>query len=1022
MTLSGPFIRRPVATTLLGVAVALAGCLAFANLPVAPLPQVAFPTIVVNAALPGASPETMASAVATPLERQFGRIAGVSEMTSTSGLGTSSVTLQFELSRDIDAAAGDVQAAINAARAQLPANLPNNPTYRKVNPADAPALIVSFTSASVPISRIYDVASTVLAQEVSQIDGVGQVTVGGGALPAVRVELNPQVLNKYGVSLEQVRSVLTQANANVPKGQVADGRTSWEIHSNDQLLQAANYVPLIVAVKQGAVVRLANLGTVVDSVQDVRAAGSVNGQPAVAMVVTTAPGANVIDTVDRIRAELPRFRALLPAAVDMRVSVDRTTTIRASVHDVERTLLIAIALVVIVVFAFLQSTRAAMIPSVAVPLSLLGTFGVMWFLGYSLNNLSLMALTISTGFVVDDAIVVLENISRHLEQGLPPLEAALIGSGEVGFTVLSMSLSLVAVFIPLLLMGGLVGRLFREFAVTLSAAVGVSLLISLTITPMLCAQFLRRTSAADESAPATNRNASAHLFGRLAAGYHRTLGWALSHTAVTIALLVLVMIANAYLMVVVPKGFFPQQDNGLMMGTLQAAQGTSFQEMRQILDGGVRQLLRDPAIDSVVAVAGAGTTTNQARLFISLKPRESRGVSADQVIARIRPQFAHNPHASLYLQASQDIRVGGRIAGAQYQYTLQGDDLTSLETWAPRLMARLRQEPAIADVNSDQQNSGLDVRVAIDRDTAARLGVTASAIDQALYDAFGQRQVSTLYAGLNQYHVVLEVAPEYWQEPQTLDAMYVGSTTGSLIPLSAVAHFDRSMAPLAISHQSQFPAVTLSFNLRPGASLGEAAAAVEHAAADIRMPAGLHGSFQGTARVFQQSLASEPWLIAAALAAVYIVLGVLYESLIHPLTILSTLPSAGAGAMLALAITQTEFTVIALIGLILLIGIVKKNAIMMIDVALGAERDQGLPPEAAIRKASRLRLRPILMTTMAAALGALPMAVSSGTGSEFRRPLGIAIIGGLMVSQLLTLYTTPALYVVIDRLRIGSKR
>jgi multidrug efflux pump len=1022
MTLSGPFIRRPVATTLLGVAVALAGCLAFANLPVAPLPQVAFPTIVVNAALPGASPQTMASAVATPLERQFGRIAGVSEMTSTSGLGTSSVTLQFELSRDIDAAARDVQAAINAARAQLPANLPSNPTYRKVNPADAPSLIVSFTSASVSISRIYDLASTILAQEVSQIDGVGQVTVGGGALPAVRVELNPQVLNKYGVSLEQVRSVLTQANANVPKGQVADGRTSWEIHSNDQLLQAANYIPLIVAVKQGAVVRLSNLGTVVDSVQDVRAAGSVNGQRAVAMVMTTAPGANVIDTVDRIRAELPRFRALLPAAVDMRVSVDRTTTIRASVHDVERTLLIAIALVVIVVFAFLQSTRAAMIPSVAVPLSLLGTFGVMWFLGYSLNNLSLMALSISTGFVVDDAIVVLENISRHLELGLPPFEAALVGSGEVGFTVLSMSLSLVAVFIPLLLMGGLVGRLFREFAVTLSAAVAVSLLISLTITPMLCAQFLRPMSAAAESAAATNRHALARVFGRLAAGYDRTLGWALSHTGVTLALLALVVIANGYLLVVVPKGFFPQQDNGLMTGTLQAAQGTSFQEMRQILDGGVRQLLRDPAIDSVVAVAGSGTTTNQARLFISLKPRESRGVSADQVIARLRPQFGHNPHANLYLQASQDIRVGGRIAGAQYQYTLQGDDLASLETWAPRLMARLRQEPAITDVNSDQQDSGLDVRVAIDRDTAARLGVTASAIDQALYDAFGQRQVSTLYAGLNQYHVVLEVAPEYWQEPQTLDAMYVASTAGSLIPLSAVARFDRSMAPLAISHQSQFPAVTLSFNLRAGASLGDAAAAVEHAARDIRMPAGLHGSFQGTARVFQQSLASEPWLIAAALAAVYIVLGVLYESLIHPLTILSTLPSAGAGAMLALAITQTEFTVIALIGLILLIGIVKKNAIMMIDVALGAERDQKLPPEAAIRKASLLRLRPILMTTMAAALGALPMALSTGTGSEFRRPLGIAIIGGLMVSQLLTLYTTPALYVVIDRLGIGSKR
>jgi multidrug efflux pump len=770
-------------------------------------------------------------------------------------------------------------------------------------------------------------------------------------------------------------------------------------------------------------VRLANLGSVVDGVQDVRAAGSVNGQRAVAMVVTTAPGANVIDTVDRIRADLPRFRALLPAAVDMRVSVDRTTTIRASVHDVERTLLIAIGLVVLVVFAFLRSARAAMIPSIAVPLSLLGTFAVMWCLGYSLNNLSLMALTISTGFVVDDAIVVLENISRHIELGRPPLEAAFLGSEEVGFTVLSMSLSLVAVFIPLLLMGGLVGRLFREFAVTLSAAVAVSLLISLTMTPMLCARFLKGTGSQDHHEARPKRHLIGDFFERLRAGYDRTLGWAIAHDMTTLAVLVLVVVLTAYLLVVVPKGFFPQQDNGLMMGTIQAAQGTSFQEMRQIVDNGVQQILRDPAIDSIVATAGGGTTTNQARLFISLKPRDERGATADQVIARLRPKFAHDPHASLYMQASQDVRVGGRISGGQYQYTLEGDDLASLETWAPRLAARLRQEPAIADVNSDQQDSGLDVRVAIDRDTASRLGVTTNAIDQSLYDAFGQRQVANLYAGLNQYHVVLEVAPEYWQEPATLDAMYVATSKGSLVPLSTVARFDRSRVPLAINHQSQFPAVTLSFNLRPGASLGEAAAAIENAARDIRMPASLHGSFQGTARVFQESLANEPWLIAAALAAVYIVLGVLYESLVHPLTILSTLPSAGAGAMLALALTGTQFTVIALIGLILLIGIVKKNAIMMIDVALSSEREEGLTPEAAIRKASLLRLRPILMTTAAAALGALPMALHSGTGSELRRPLGIAIIGGLMVSQLLTLYTTPALYVAIDRVRLWwSKR
>jgi multidrug efflux pump len=1017
---SAPFIRRPVATSLLALALALAGVLAFVNLPVAPLPQVAYPTIVVSAALPGASPETMASSVATPLERQLGHIAGITEMTSTSGLGSATVVLQFDLSRDINAAARDVQAAINAARAQLPANLPSNPSYRKVNPAEAPAMILALTSDTVPIPRIYDLASSMLAQEISQMDGVGQVTVGGGALPAVRVELNPNVLNKYGISLEEVRSVLAQANANSPKGQLADERTSWEIHSSDQLLRASNYMPLIVAQSQGAIVRLTDVGSVIDGVQDIRAAGLLNGHPAVAMVITTEPGANVIDTVDRIRAELPRYRALLPEGVDLRVAVDRTTTIRASVRDVERTLIVAVGLVVVVVFAFLRTGWATVIPSIAVPLSLLGTFGVMWFLGYSLDNLSLMALTISTGFVVDDAIVVLENIARHLEAGRSRVQAALEGSREVGFTVLSMSLSLIAVFIPLLFMGGLVGRIFREFAVTLSVAVAVSLVISLTTTPMLCARFLRsRGSTAGSSG---HDSGSTSAFDRLRAGYDRTLRWALAHTGVTLTCLVFTIALNWYLIAVVPKGFFPQQDNGLMMGTIQSAQGTSFQAMQQILSDDVAILLKDPAIDAIVAIRGSGSTSNQARLFLSLKPLAERRVSADQVIARLRPSFAHDPRASMYLQASQDIRVGGRSANAQYQYTLQGDDMSTVNEWAPKLVARLRRESVVADVNTDQQNSGLDVRVDIDRDTAARLGVSASAIDQALYDAFGQRQVSTMYEGLNQYRVVMEVAPEYWQQPETLNTMYIAATNGTLVPLSAVARFGRSTSPLSINHQSQFPAVTLSFNLRPGASLGDAVMAINRAAQDIGMPVSIHGSFQGTARVFQQSLGNEPWLVAAALIAVYIVLGILYENLVHPLTILSTLPSAGAGAMLALAVTRTEFTVIALIGLILLIGIVKKNAIMMIDVALETERREGLAPEEAIRRASLLRLRPILMTTMAAMLGALPMALNTGTGAELRRPLGISIIGGLMVSQMLTLYTTPVLYVVMDRLRTRATR
>jgi multidrug efflux pump len=1019
VNISEPFIRRPVATTLLTAALAIAGGLAFSQLRVAPLPQVAFPTIQVNANLPGASPETMASAVATPLERQFGRIAGVTEMTSSSGLGSTNVTLQFELSRDVDAAARDVQAAINAARGQLPANLPSNPNYRKVNPADAPALIIALTSDTVPRSQIYDITSTVLAQELAQVRGVGQVNVGGGALPAVRVELNPTVLNKYGISLEQVRTVLSQANANRPKGQLADERTSWEVYTDDQLFKAVNYMPLIVAARNGAIVRLADLGDVSDSVENVRVGGLANGKPGVLVFVMTEPAANVIDTVDRVRAELPRFRALLPAGVDMRVAVDRTTTIRASVHDVERTLAIAIVLVLLVVFAFLRSGWTTFIPGVAVPLSLLGTFGAMWFLGYSLNNLSLMALTISTGFVVDDAIVVLENIMRHVDDGMGPLEATLQGSREIGFTVLSMSLSLIAVFIPLLFMGGIVGRLFREFAVTLSVAVAISLVVSLTTTPMLCARLLH-----SEKGRRHGRAYSwtEHAFERLLAGYDRSLGWALRHWIVMLATLLVTIGLNWYLFAIVPKGFFPQQDNGMMFAGIQAAQSTSFQSMRQILEDDEAIIRADPAIESVVAFTGGGGSTNSARMFIALKPLSERKLTADQVIARLRPKFAHDPRASVFMQAAQDIRVGGRGSNAQYQYTLQGENIDDLNHWGPRLTARLQKERVIADVNADQQTAGLQASVVIDRDTASRLGITAGAIDQALYDAFGQRQVSTMYAGMNQYRVVMEVAPQYWQHPDTLDSIYVAAGSGQLVPLSSVARFERTTAPLAINHQGQFPAITLSFNLMPGVSLGDAVIAIERAARDIGMPTTIRGGFQGTAQVFQASLASQPWLILAALVAVYIVLGILYESLVHPLTILSTLPSAGVGATLALLMTDTDFTIIALIGLVLLIGIVKKNAIMMIDFALVAERTRQLPPEEAIRAAALLRFRPILMTTMAALLGALPMALGAGTGSELRRPLGISIVGGLIVSQVLTLYTTPVVYLFMDRLRLRFAR
>ena len=1020
MNISGPFVRRPVATTLLTLALALAGILAFRLLPISPLPQVEFPTIQVSAALPGASPETMASAVAMPLERQFGRIAGVTEMTSTSALGSTTIVLQFDLSRNIDAAARDVQAAINAARGQLPTNLPNNPTYRKVNPADAPIFILALTSATLDTSRMYDAASSILQQRLAQVEGIGQVIVGGSSLPGVRVQLDPTVLNKYGIGLGEVRSALAAANANRPKGELANGTTAWKISANDQLLRAEQYRPLIVAYRQGAAVRLSDVADVQDSVEDVRTIGIANGKPAVLIIMFRQPGANIIATVDRVRALLPQLRASIPGAIDLSVMIDRTTTIRASIADVELTLLITIALVVLVVFVFLRNAWATAIPGVVVPLSLIGTFGVMYLLGYSIDNLSMMALTISTGFVVDDAIVVIENITRYLERGLRPFEAALRGAREVGFTVLSMSTSLVAVFIPILLMGGIVGRLFREFAVVLSVAVGVSLVVSLTTTPMMCAKFLRSERG---RAHARLYRLSERAFDGLLHGYEASLSWVLRHARFTMLVAAITVAVNVYLYVVVPKGFFPEQDNGRLMGALQADQATSFQAMQDKLAQFVKIVMADPAVDTVAAFTGGNQGTgNTGRMFVSLKPLAVRKISADEVIARLRPEIARVAGASLYLQAIQDIRVGGRLSNALFQFTLQGDDLRELNHWAPRMFAKLQTLPDVVDVSTDQQNRGLEMSVTIDRDTAARLGITAQAIDDTLYDAFGQRQVSTMYTQLNQYHVVMEVAPRYWQSPETLKDIYVQSTKGQEVPLSAVAHFGPTTAALAVNHQGQFPSVTLSFNLAPGVALGDAVAAIESAAGEIGLPPSIRASFQGTAQAFQASLANEPLLILAALVTVYIVLGILYESYIHPLTILSTLPSAGVGAILALLLCGMDLSVIALIGIVLLIGIVKKNAIMMIDFALEAERREGKSPEAAIYEACLLRFRPIMMTTMAALLGGLPLALGRGVGGELRRPLGIAIVGGLLVSQLLTLYTTPVVYLYLDRFGLWFAR
>jgi multidrug efflux pump len=1088
MNISAPFISRPVATTLLTLGIALSGALAFLKLPVAPLPQVDFPTISVSAQLPGASPETVATSVASPLERHLGQIADVTEMTSQSGIGQARITLQFELNRDIDGAARDVQAAIVAARADLPANLKSNPTYRKVNPADAPILILAMTSKTLSQGQMYDAASNVFQQRLSQISGVGQVIIGGSALPAVRVELNPKTLFKYGIGLEDVRAALASANANSPKGTIDDGDQRYQVYTNDQSTKAADYAPLVIAYRNGAAVQLSDLATVSDSVEDVRNLGLSNGQPSVLIIVFRQPGANIIDTIDSVKESLPHLQAAMPADVNVTVAIDRSTTIRDSLRDTELTLVIAITLVTLVVYVFLRNFRATLIPGIAVPISILGTFGGMYLLGYSLDILSLMALTIATGFVVDDAIVVLENISRHLEAGMPRVQAALRGAQEVGFTVLSISLSLIAVFIPILLMGGILGRLFREFTITLSIAILISLAISLTTTPMMCALWLKPREVDDGPRPRT-------LFDRVHSGYEHSLAWALRHGGLVMLILFGAVCLNIVLFTIVPKGLFPTQDTGRLVGSLQADQSVSFQAMTQKLRQMIDIVQSDPAVEHVVGFTGVGSgggggQINTGSVFVALKPITQRP-SVDEVIARLRPQLAKVPGGRLFLVAVQDIRAGGRQSNSTYQYTLQTDNTDDLFTWTPKLVTALEHSAVLADVNSDQQQKGLETDLVIDRDTASRLGITASQIDSTLYDAFGQRQVSVIYSAINQYHVVMEVDPRYTQYPASLDDIYIAasgagaagtalsnspagtvtaaaatqaasaasasataaanannnsarnaainalanagrSSTSSgaavstaketMIPLAAVAHYQPGNTPLSVNHQGLFVASTISFNLQEGASLGEAAAEINEAVNQIHMPASIHGSLAGTAQVFTQSLSNEPVLIAAAIAAVYILLGVLYESYIHPITILSTLPSAGVGALLALMLFHTQFDIIGTIGVILLVGIVKKNAIMMIDFAIHEKRVNNLGARDAIFQACLLRFRPIMMTTMAAILGAMPLALSFGNGGEIRRPLGISIMGGLIISQLLTLYTTPVLYLYMDRFGQWSLR
>ena len=1069
MNLSAPFIARPVATTLLTVGVALAGIVAFFLLPVSPLPQVDFPTISVQASQPGASPETMATSVATPLERHLGQIADVTEMTSQSSVGNTRITLQFGLDRDIDGAARDVEAAINAARADLPASLKANPTYRKVNPADAPVMIIALTSETLTPGQIYDAASTILMQKISQVQGIGQVTVGGSSLPAVRIELNPRALFKYGIGLEDVRAAIAAANANSPKGSIDENAEHFQIYTNDQASHAADYQNLLVAYRDHAPVRLSDVAEVTDSVEDLRNQGLYNGDKAVVLIITKQPGANIIQTVDRVKAMLPELKASIPSAINLSVAMDRTRTIRASLHDVERTLLISIALVILVVFLFLRNTRATLIPTVAVPVSLIGTLGAMYMLNYSLDNLSLMALTIATGFVVDDAIVVLENITRHIEDGMTPMKATLRGAREVGFTVLSMSLSLIAVFAPILLMGGIVGRLFREFAVTLSIAILISLAVSLTTTPMMCARLLKSKAEThkktDHSLSARFYNASERFFISFQRIYDRALVWALGHGPIIMLILLGTVILNICLFHYAPKGFFPQQDTGLLQGNVVADQSISFQLMKDKMVRFVKIVQEDPGVAGVAAFTGGGTT-NSGFVFVMLKDLAVRGVSADDIINRLRNKLARVPGASLFLQASQDIRVGGRPGNAQYQYTLQADTLEDLRRWTPKLTEALQKNHDLADVNSDQQDKGLEIDVTVDRDTASRLGLTASQIDNTLYDAYGQRQVSVIYNALNQYHVVMEVDPSFWQNPETLDELYISTAGGTvsgtqstsalitgtaanfktnqiaaaghssastgaaistaketMIRLSAVSHFGPGSTALSVNHQGHFASTNITFNLPPGKSLSDATTAIGATMQEIGVPATIHGSFQGTAQAYQASIASEPILLLAAVLAVYIVLGILYESYIHPITILSTLPSAGVGAFLALRLCNNmEFSIMAMIGVILLIGIVKKNAIMMIDFALHAERSQGMSSKEAIYSACLLRFRPIMMTTMAAVFGALPLAIGFGEGSELRRPLGISIVGGLLVSQMLTLFTTPVIYLYLDRFRFWCDR
>jgi len=1016
MNLSAPFIRRPVATTLLTAAVALAGALAFNFLPVSPLPQVDFPTISVGAGLPGASPEIMASSVAAPLERRLGHIAGVNEMTSASYLGTTSITLQFDLNRNIDGAARDVQAAINAARAYLPSNLPSNPTYRKFNPADAPILIIALTSPVYDRGRLYDAASTIIQQRLSQIQGVGQVNVGGSSLPGVRVDVNPTLLNSFGLGLEDVRTMLSRQNANQPKGQLANDETTVDLAANDQLFKAEDYKPLIVGYNNGAAIKLSDIANVRDSVENIRAAGFVNGQPSILLIISRQPGANIIETVDRVRQALPSLKASIPSAIDLTVVMDRTTTIRASVRDVEITLVIAVVLVILVVFIFLRSARATLIPSVAVPVSLIGTFGIMYLCHYTIDNLSLMALTISTGFVVDDAIVVIENVTRYLEQEMSPMEAALKGAREVGFTVLTISVSLVAVFIPILLMAGIVGRLFREFAVTLSVAIIVSLVVSLTTTPMMCSRLLKHQRAGERG---RLYRASEKVFAWVLSLYERSLTRVLRHPVITLGVLLLTVALNVFLFIKVPKGFFPLQDNGTIMGGIQGAQDASFPSMQSAAARFVNLIKTDPAVANVMAFTGGGGAANSGFVYLGLKPLAQRKLSSSQVINRLRPKLAPVPGATVFMQAGQDLRIGGRQSNAQYQYTIQSDTLQDLVKWGPRLLQEMRKLPGFTDVNSDQQNNGLQASLVYDRLTAARLGLTPQMIDATLYDAFGQEQVSTMFKEMNQYHVVMEVDPKFWQSPQGLNDIYLRSTNSGQVPLSAITRFEPTTAPITVSHQGQFPSVTVSFNLAPGVALSDAVKTIQLMQQRIEMPARIHGSFSGTLQAFQASLASMPILIITALLAVYIVLGILYESYIHPLTIiLSTIPPAGVGAFLALMLFHTDLSVIAAIGIVLLIGIVKKNGIMMIDFALAAEREQGQPPAEAIFQACLLRFRPIMMTTLAAMFGALPLVVGMGNGSELRRPLGIAIVGGLLVSQVLTLYTTPVVYLEIDRLRL----